>query len=458
MHKTSTKIKALLFWLLLFSIVAIVRAQEESSEKFEFKLLRQNDDVSFLKEKKDKSLYDKLKYTRLGDNSYVSFGGNYRGQYEYFTNEGFETGESDGWILNRLQLHADFRWKEKLQVYAEMNSSSVWSKENPNPVERDELAISQLFINYNIDKFSILIGRESPNYGSSRLIALREGPNVRRYFDNVKLKYQTNQIDFEAFLSYPVQIRPFGFDNKALDNGEVLWGSYNNLNLGNDIYNLDFYYIGQDRNFARYQQGIAEELRHTIGTRHFGTYDDLLYDVELVYQFGDFGGNSISAWTASLKAIYEFDLHGLDAEVGLKSEYISGDRNRSDNRLNTFNALYPRGAYFGRVAQFGPANLIDVHHEFGIKFNDFKLELDYVAFWRASVADGIYGASLNLDFEALNDNTFIGHQYGAVLNYEPSPFIVLEAETNIITPGEFLKQSELDNTLFHFVFTAEFKF
>ncbi len=457
MYNTSKKIKTRFFWLLLLSIVGIIQAQE-SDESFEFELLRQNDNVSFLKEKEDKSFYDQLKYTKLSENSYLSFGGSYRGQYEYFNNESFEPNETDGWILNRLQLHTDFRWKDKLQVYAELNSSSVWSKENPNPVERDELAISQLFINYNVDKFSILIGRESPNYGSRRLIALREGPNVRRYFDNVKLKYHANRIDFEAFLSYPVQTRPFGFDNKALDSREVIWGSYNTLKLENDIYNLDFYYLGQDRDFAIYQQGLAEEIRHSIGTRHSGSYEDVLYDVELIYQFGDFGNNSISAWTVSLKTIYEFDLLGLGAEVGLKSEFISGDKNASDNRLNTFNALYPRGAYFGRVAQFGPANLFDIHPEFGIKFDNFKLELDYVAFWRASIEDGIYGASLNLDFESLNDEKFIGHQYGAVLNYEPSPFIVLEAETNIITPGEFLKQNELENTLFHFVFTAEFKF
>ncbi len=432
--------------------------QEPSVSKYKFDLLRQKDDVSFLKKKDDKSGYGQLKYMQLNDNSYLSFGGSYRGQYEYFNNEGFEVDESNGWILNRLMLHADFRWKDKLQIYAELNSSSILSKDNPSPVDRDELAISQLFIKYNINRFSILVGRESPNYGARRLLALREGPNVRRYFDNLKLYYEANVIDFEVFLSYPVEIEPYGFDNKALQNNEVVWGTYNTLKWNKFNYNLDFYYLGQYRDQVLYQLGISEETRHSLGTRQFGNHNNFFYDLELVYQFGEFGNTTISAWTASLKTSYEFELLGLPSEVRFKSEYVSGDQNSTDNRLNIFNALYPRGAYFGRVAQFGPANLIDIHPEFGLKFDDFKLELDYVAFWRASIEDGIYGAGLNLDFESMNDEKFIGHQYGVVLNYEPSPFIVLEAETNIITPGPFLKQSDLDNTLFHFVFTAEFKF
>ncbi len=450
-------IKQVLLFLFLITLFTS-NGQEPAKNDYMFRTLRQNDDVIFLKKKEDKSLYENLKFIKLDDNSYLSFGGSYRGQYEYFENEGFETDKSDGWILHRLMLHADYRWNDKLQIYAELNSSSVWSKENPSPVDRDELSINQLFVDYRIDKFNVLIGRESFSYGSGRLLAFREGPNVRRYFDNVKLKYHTNQINFETFLSYPVQIEPYSFDNKALEKKEVVWGSYNTIKIKDNVYNLDFYYLGQNRDQAVYQQAISKEVRHSLGTRHFGSYNDLLFDIELIYQFGEFGNNTISAWTASLKTIYEFDLFGNTSEVGLKSEIISGDKDFSDNRLNTFNAIYPNVAYFGRVAQFGPTNLMDIHPEFGMRIGDFKLELDYVAFWRQSVEDGIYGASLNLDFEALNDEKFIGHQYGAVLNYKPSPFVVLEAETNIITPGDFLKQSGLDSTLFHFVFTAEFKF
>ncbi len=446
-------LKAFVFSLLA---CAILSAQEEDG-KPGFALLRQNDNISYFKEKESKAAYDKFKYRTLGEDAYLSFGGSYRGQFEYFDNEAFVEGNSDGWWLNRVMAHAHLKWNN-FQAYAELNSSSVWSKEFPSPVDRDEFAVSQLFMTYAWAKWNVLIGRESPDYGARRILALREGPNVRRYFDNVKVTFSDTKITAEAFLSFPVQISPFGFDNDLLDDSEFLWGNYNTVTFKKEEFLADVYYIGRVIDDIGYSQGVANEERHSLGLRVFGEPKGLFYDFEALYQFGDFGTANIRAYTISLHAAYGFGNKNWQYEVGLKSELISGDNDPDDDVLNTFNALYPRGAYFGRVAQFGPSNLIDVHPEFSIAFNTLKLELDYVAFWRESVQDGVYGAAGILDFPDVNDERFIGHQYGAVLNWSPSPYIALEAESNVILPGGFLEQGGLDNTLFHFVFTTEFKF
>ncbi len=432
----------------------VLIAQE--TENIDFALLRQNDDISYFKIKKNKSFYDNLKYAKISQRAYLSLGGSYRGQYEFFDNEGFEQ-NSEGWWLNRLMLHSDFQWNN-FRLYAEVNSSSVWSKEFPSPVDRDELAISQLFVSYELDRWKILIGRESPNYGTHRILALREGPNIRRYFDSAKLTYSDNVLRSEGFLAFPVEIFPFSFDNKTIRDREYLWGSYNTVSIKKDKFLADFYYIGRVIDDLQYVQGVADEERHSFGARMFGEAGEFYYDFETLYQLGSFGTSNIGAYTFSLHVAYGFGNEEVEYEFGLKTELISGDDNSQDDELNTFNALYPRGAYFGRVAQFGPANLIDIHPEFSIAYKNFILELDYVAFWRESVSDGVYGAAGTLDFPTINDEKFIGHQYGVVFNWSPSPFVSLEAESNLIMPGGFLEQSELNNTLFHFVFTTEFKF
>nr|WP_181151239.1 alginate export family protein [Sphingobacterium gobiense] len=51
---------------------------------------------------------------------------------------------------------------------------------------------------------------------------------------------------------------------------------------------------------------------------------------------------------------------GLPA-VKLRSDYISGNKSSNDGQLGTFNAMYPKGGYFGMNPQAGPANLIPVH-------------------------------------------------------------------------------------------------
>lgn len=95
---------------------------------------------------------------------------------------------------------------------------------------------------------------------------------------------------------------------------------------------------------------MAHDKRASLGLRHFGTWKGLTYNNEFVYQAGKFGNQNISAWTISFhieKAFKTFN----HLSLGLKTEAISGDKNTNNNAINTFDALYPRGAYFGRVAR-----------------------------------------------------------------------------------------------------------
>src|SRR5690606_27060057 len=144
--------------------------------------------------------------------------------------------------------------------------------------------------------------------------------------------------------------------------------------------------------------------------------------------------------------------------VGIKTEAISGDGNGDDGKLNTFDALYPRGAYFGRVARFGPSNLIDVHPYVSTKFNRLSVEVDYAAFWRYSMEDGVYGAAMTLDYPSLNSERFIAHQVGIIAGYRFNQAIGMELEGNVIFPGPFLQESNMNDILYHIVFTTEVKF
>jgi hypothetical protein len=118
----------------------------------------------------------------------------------------------------------------------------------------------------------------------------------------------------------------------------------------------------------------------------------------------------------------------------------------------------PRGAYFGRVARFGPSNLIDVHPYANTRFSKVSLELDYAAFWRYSLEDGVYGAAMTLEYPSLNDKRFIANQMGFIAGYQFNHAVGLELEGNVIFPGPFLQENNLDDTLYHVVLTTEIKF
>jgi RNA polymerase sigma factor (TIGR02999 family) len=161
--------------------------------------------------------------------------------------------------------------------------------------------------------------------------------------------------------------------------------------------NVDLYYLGLEREEAEFDQGTARELRHTIGTRLWGKAHHIDYNFEFVYQFGTFGNGNISAWTAASDTGYTFESMPWKPRIGFKADITSGDRNPSDQDLETFNPLFPRGAYFSETGLIGPANHIDLHPSLDLNPSDqLKVTLDWAFFWRESASDAIYGNAVNV--------------------------------------------------------------
>lgn len=425
-----------------------------------FSLLRQYDEIAALKPMQLKNKYQKFKYIALSNNSSLSFGGSFRFQYESFINEQFQqTPDQDNlWFLNRILVHAHLKIRDKFEIFVEFNSSHISGKTNVSPVDKDALSINQLFANYNISQnLSFGIGRQNLRLGSGRLVDVREGPNVRRAFDLAHVNFRNNKFVAKGFFAIPVKARSGIFDNDFLEFDETFLGLYTTTRI-NTSNHLDLYTFYQKDDNVTYNYGTENERRTSVGARYFGTYKSWTYNNELVYQFGNFGNQSINAYTVSLKVEKKTTLSNHMFNIGLKTEIISGDKDANDNRLNTFDALYPRGAYFGRVARFGPSNLIDFHPYINTQFKKLFIEFDYDIFWRYSTNDGVYNAALLLEYPSTNNQRFIGQQLGTIVGYKINKHINLEFESNIIFPGAFLKQSNQGDTLYHFVFTTEIKF
>ncbi len=429
-------------------------------EGISFGLLRQYDDVALLKEKQDKNFYERLKWWELGGNSSLSLGGSYRFQTESFVNEQFSADleESDVWFLNRLMFHTHLRLGNQFEFFAELNSSTITSKDNLAPVDRDELSLNQLFAKYRFnEQWELLVGRQNLRLGSGRLVDVREGPNVRLSFDMASLDFESEKTSVKAFFGVPVQQQPGILDNNFLEFTESIGGIYATQRWAEAL-NFDVYVLYKREDAKTWNLGTADDRRTSLGVRHFGQWKGLRFNNEFVYQLGDFGEQDITAWTASFNIETSLNWWNQPFNVGIKTEAISGDSDPNDSTLNTFDALYPRGAYFGRVARFGPSNLIDIHPYVDFSPGRFSVELDYVAFWRFSREDGVYNPALVLEYPSLNRERFIGHQIGTITGLELNKHIALELETNLIFPGTFLKESGLNDVLFHTVFTMEFKF
>ncbi len=93
-----------------------------------------------------------------------------------------------------------------------------------------------------------------------------------RPFDGVRCLVKQGQLLLDSFYLLPVDNLVGAFDDQASTTQQI-FGSYCALDVQDALISsasratLDFYYIGFQSDRAVYQQGIGEELRHTVATR-----------------------------------------------------------------------------------------------------------------------------------------------------------------------------------------------
>ncbi|PRD47563.1 alginate export family protein [Sphingobacterium haloxyli] len=412
-----------------------------------FKLMRFDEDYLGLKDS-TKTLYNKIKYIQLSGNNqvYLSLGGEARGELNYAINE--DWGEinvgRDIFFLQRYHLHADLHIGERIRIFGQLRSGlEDGRKTGPRRIDEDKLNVQNLFVDFVAYKtvgksLTLRLGRQELRYGSGRLIDVREGPNLRLYFDGTKIVYKSPNLKVDAFVMADAVVNTGVFDNTSTRKPN-LWGIYNTYTFPKNG-DFDIYYIGINRKNARFDADVADELRHTLGARFWRNGVGFVYNFETGYQFGTFGSDNISALAISSEIGYVFKhATGLPA-VKLRSDYISGNKSQNDGQLGTFNAMYPNGGYFGMNPQAGPANLISIHPN--LIWNPAKnltLALELVFNWRNSLEDGVYGPSGSLRLlSSGSKERYIGTAYMTTFSWNINNFISYNAGMQYFKTGSFI--------------------
>jgi len=452
-------------FILLFLVCIQLYAQSYP----EFKPLRFDENYEVLqKDTVQKNWYKTMKYLPLSSSgkTFISFGGEIRYQYFYAKNEkwGDDPVDNDGYILNRFLLHADIHASKYFRAFVQLQSSNANSRIDPSPVDSDPLEVHQGFIDINLfsEKNKQLIfraGRQELSYGSQRLVAVRDGPNNRQSFDAVKAIFSFNNFRSDLFYSHYVVAQDGIFDDYS-NKKRQFWGSYFVINKIPALKNIDLYYLGYERANSNFDDASGKELRHSVGTRIWGKYEEWRYDAEAVYQFGAIDSKDIKAWTVSLNNGYRFTSVVLHPELGFKVELISGDKTKGDTQLNTFNPLFPRGAYFGLASVIGPSNLVDFHPSISFELSkNIDWVIDYDMFWRYSSEDGIYGPNTAMIYPG--DSTTakeIGKQLESEIIYQPNQYLYLRVEATWFKAGDFLKAASAGKNMFFTGVTMQVKF
>ena len=427
-----------------------------------YTLLGEDEDWSFLKDPSlRQDFWDPLKYIPLGtDGWYLSIGGGMRQVFEQVGNDNWgKQNYTNTFSLQRYVLHTDWHFGKHFRTYVELKSGlESFRQGGPRPIDEKKLDFEEAFVELSTgggDRWVDLdVGRQELNYGSGRVVSVREGPNVRQSFDGAKLKIKADAWRIDLWATRPDLDKPGFFDNVP-DPKTDFWGVYATRPWRHRV-SFDIYYLGLNHELPTfagsrpftYNRGTAPETRHSLGVRLWRPpatkESDWDFDYEGIWQFGSFGADGIRAWTVASDTGYSFPSSPLRPRISVKADISSGD-NPHNSSLGTFSPIYPIGNYFGVLADTGPGpvNFIDVHPRLQTSLpHGVSISADLVAQWRESLYDGVYSVPGFLLVPAGNSRArFVGYRPGAEVRWQIDRHLWLQADYGVFFAGEFLKQA-----------------
>jgi hypothetical protein len=445
--------------MVFFAAVARIFAQTEEATASaapvrSYELLRENEDWSFLKDPLlVQDFWDPVKYISLGsDGWYLTIGGEAREVAERVGNDNWgKQAYTNTFFLERYMVHTDWHLGSKFRVFVQLKSGLESFREGgPRPIDEKKLDFEAAFFEIGAPRgrnwIVLRAGRQELNYGSGRVVSVREGPNVRQSFDGIKIRSEAGTWHIDAFAVRPDLDAPGFFDNTP-DHGAAFWGIYATRPWRRRV-SFDTYYLGLDRKQATFERGTAGELRHTAGARLWRpvltkerAWD---FDYEGMAQFGTFGSGNIRAWTVASDTGYSLPKLPLRPRFSVKADASSGDNPRN-RTLGTFNPIYPIGNYFGVLADTGPGpvNFIDVHPRLQTSLpHGVSVSTDFVAQWRENLNDGVYAVPGFLLVPAGTSRArFVGYRPGVEARWEIDRHAYFQANYGIFYAGQFLKEA-----------------
>jgi Alginate export len=436
-----------------------------------YDLLRENEDWSFLQDPAARQdFWDPIKYIPLNANGwYLTIGGEIREALEQVGNDNWgKQPYMNTFFLERYMLHTDWHLGRHFRAFVQLKSGlESYRQGGPRPIDEKKLDFEAAYLEVgNSDKKNwivLRVGRQELNYGSGRLVSIREGPNVRQSFDGFKIRSKAGPWNVDTFAVRP-DLDETGFFNNTPDHRTSFWGVYATRPWRAGV-SFDAYYLGEDRKDAAYQRGTAAELRHSVGARlwrpvatrgHGWDFDD-----EGVWQFGTFGSDEIRAWTVASDTGYSLPNLPLKPRFSMKADVSSGDDPRSQT-LGTFYPVFPIGNYFGVLADTGPGpvNFIDVHPRVQFQLpRGISVSTDLVAQWRENLNDGVYAVPGFLLVAAGDSRArFVGYRPGVEVRWQIDRHAYLQADYGIFYAGQFLKEASPGRNINYMEFWAGYKF
>lgn len=430
---------------------ATVQTPAPAAAPVAFKPLNVEDDWSRFADPATRTTgWSKLKYIPVAGDAWLSLGGEARWRAEYRGNERFGRGaqDDDGDLQQRLRLWGDLHVNNNLRVFVELQDGRSHDLDSGETItEENRTDFHQAFIEAE-GKFAggrtrLRVGRQEFGIGSMRLFEPREGGNARVAFDMARVIYD-NPTGWSGgvFAGYAIREAKTSFDNRTNYDYRLL-GAHASRKLGEGATapKLELLYANTDRMGVAFDTGRpGRDDRHTFSVLLDGRKQAWDYDVEGVIQRGDFRGLDIEAWYVSANAGHTF-AHAWTPRLGVRIDAASGDKDRTDGKLNTYNQL--NQPPISMRTDFGVSNLVTIQPQLTFKPNPkTTVGLMTAGLWRQSDQDGVYALSgMPLRSGVEGTSSYVGWRNAAFVTRVINPHLSVTGVVNHTTAGDFLKET-----------------
>lgn len=374
----------------------------------------------------ESDIFDPLKRIHLGDDWLLSFGGSFWYRYMHETDSRLNAaGKNNDYNLIRTRFHADLWYRDKVRLFAEfIDARSFNSELTPLGIDRNHTDMLNLFADVNLGNINnsplyMRFGRQELIFGSQRLISTLDWANTRRTFQGIKSFWRNEKWDIDAFWVRPMKTEKGEFDNWDKKRDFFgLWGTYKH----DKDHLLDLYFLSLNDSRAinsvkanvssgNVLRGVAaggntmlgDSHVHTLGGRIVGDYNRILYEIEGMYQFGEWSNLDVSAFAVATGVGYDFQMP-LNPILWLRYDFASGDGDPNDGNVNTFNHLFPFGHYYlGYIDLIGRQNIHDFNAQLTLHPKRWVTVLaQYHRYYLANKRDFLYNAG---GVALIGDNT-----------------------------------------------------
>jgi hypothetical protein len=407
-----------------FAMSAPACAESPEPPNPPFHNLRYQDDFSPQGDKAPEDLWAPFKYIQLAGTDYgavyLTLGGEIRERFESYRNINFGFSGApahDAYDLQRLMLDADLHVTDRFRAFVQLGDMRIFGERGvPSTTDTDRLDFMQKFVDWRLpspfdDDPTLRYGREELLFGYQRLIAVREGPNVRRDFDGFRFTDKIGEATIDYIDVHPTIDSPYTFDDSTNPN-QHLTGIYATTPVVGPL-KADVYWLDYENLKAKFRGLTGVEDRDTFGTRLFGKYEGFDWNFEAATQSGTFRNQNVDGYLLAGVFGYTFDGIVWTPRIGFSANDASGD-NAKSKTIGTFDPIYPRLPYFAETSMLVPANVRDFRPVFTFHpREDVAVVLGYDMLARVSNTDGLYGSGLS---EYKNTNKVPGTDIGTELS------------------------------------------